>query len=79
MKRLALMAVWTIEYVVNARFVLSLSRPWRRLLWALAVLALLINWIYILRYRREDDFASSWLAVSLGLPIMAEASELVYA
>jgi hypothetical protein len=64
---LGLMAVWAWEYLANARFVLALSRPWRWGLSSLAGLALLANWTYVLLYRREDEFAASWLGRLLGL------------
>jgi hypothetical protein len=41
-------------------------RPWRRVFFAGACLALVAAWAYLLVYRREDDFAASWLGRLLG-------------
>jgi hypothetical protein len=63
----ALMVVWAIEYLGNFRFVLDLRRPWRVLLYVLIACLLAANWIYVIHYCREDDFASSWLGQLLRL------------
>lgn len=56
-----LLMVWTIEYLANVRIVVTLTRPWRLLPSLLVTIALLAGWIHVLTYRREDDFAASWL------------------
>ncbi len=56
-----LMLVWAIEYIGNVRMVLPLSPPWRLLRTTLVFLILLAAWIYLFNYRREDEFADSYL------------------
>jgi hypothetical protein len=64
---LALMVVWAIEYAGNVRFALDLSPFRRRLLLAFVLVIVLAAWVYMLMYRREDDFATSWLGMLLRL------------
>jgi hypothetical protein len=58
---LVLACKWAVEVVRGVRIemrwhpVVGRALPW------LAHLALLADWAYLLTYRREDDFASSWL------------------
>jgi hypothetical protein len=52
---------WAIELASGRRFDLVVS-PWVSRVYNKAVLfLLLINWIYLVIYRREDPFASTWL------------------
>src|SRR5262245_11914022 len=51
--------LWALEYALDRRLVVTWRRPAR---WALVILtlaAVLSAWVYVLRYRREDDFATS--------------------
>jgi hypothetical protein len=64
---LGFMALWTIEYLANAQIHLSLGKWGRRMVFALLGLVLLGNWIYMVSYRREDDFSTSWLGRLLSL------------
>lgn len=52
---------WAIEFTSGRRF--DLHWPaWVSRRWARAVLLLfLVNWIYMLIYRREDPFLTTWL------------------
>jgi hypothetical protein len=63
----ALMILWTIEYVANVHFVLTLHRTSRRLLCAVLAVVLLGNWVYVVTCCREDDFANCWLGRLLSL------------
>jgi hypothetical protein len=59
---LALLAKWSYEYARGVRLeVVWHSRAARLLFLALPTLVLLANWAYLLRYRREDNFADSVL------------------
>lgn len=52
---------WAIEFAGGRRIDVLLPR-WLERSWPLAALLLaLLNWIYMLTYRREDPFAASWL------------------
>jgi hypothetical protein len=55
------LGLWAWEYRANCRLVLGWSRTTRLALLALASLAVLASWAYVLAYRREDDFATSWV------------------
>ncbi len=52
---------WGVEYATGRRLVLAGSRGVRRAALAVVCLAVLAAWVYLLLYRREDDFAASWL------------------
>jgi hypothetical protein len=62
-----LMGVWAYEYLSGNRVDVVWPRPWRAAFLVAASLALLLTWAYLLAYRREDDFATSWLGRLLGL------------
>src|SRR5262249_5706900 len=62
-----LMGVWAYEYLSNTQVVMVWPRPWRSVFVAAAFVALLATWAYLLVYRREDDFATSWLGRVLRL------------
>lgn len=53
----ALMARWAYEYLSNTHLRLRLPRG----AWAILIIVVLAAWVYVLCYRREDDFASSWV------------------
>jgi hypothetical protein len=63
---LLLLALWSFEYVRGAEVEFVWKRPWRVVFFTLATTALLAAWAYLLVWRREDDFASSWLGRLLG-------------
>ena len=55
---------WAFEYRVNRRVVVVWNATARRVLTALGLLVLLAVWVYMLGWRREDDFGGSgvgWL------------------
>jgi hypothetical protein len=56
---------WAYEYTANRRLRLIAPPSLRLAFWALFTVVILINWAYLLTYRREDDFASSWLGKAL--------------
>jgi hypothetical protein len=64
---LGLMALWTFEYLADVRVTLRFSKRVRAVVYTLAGLVLLTNWIFLLTYRREDDFWSSWLGRLLSI------------
>jgi len=51
---------WTVEYLSNQKIVLAWEPPFKRWGKWFLFLVVLANWTYLLIYRREDDFASSW-------------------
>ncbi|MFO0844150.1 MAG: DUF2752 domain-containing protein [Gemmataceae bacterium] len=63
---LVLVALWSFEYLKGAEVEFVWRRPWRRVFLAGATLALIATWVYLLAFRREDDFAASWLGRLLG-------------
>jgi hypothetical protein len=64
---LGLCLKWAVEYAWGRRIEAALSRTWRTALWTAAVAALLASWAYLLVFRREDDFAATWLGQLLHL------------
>jgi hypothetical protein len=52
---------WSYECLTGTRLVLLCSRPLRRFLFLLFGVVVLLNWTYMLLYRREDSFAGSAL------------------
>jgi hypothetical protein len=60
-----LCAKWGLECAVGRAVVVHPSGPWRITLYILLCIALLAGWIYLLAYRREDDFGQTWLGESL--------------
>jgi hypothetical protein len=58
---LLLLGLWSFEYVRGAEVEFVWKRPWRVVFLTAAWAALLAAWAYLLLYRREDDFAASWL------------------
>jgi hypothetical protein len=64
---LVLCAKWIFE-IASKRSVAVVLRPaWTMSLWTALYAAVLASWIYLLIYRREDDFASTWLGQMLHL------------
>ncbi|MFO0930702.1 MAG: DUF2752 domain-containing protein [Gemmataceae bacterium] len=57
----ALMALWSREYVTGRQVRLVWGPIGRALFLAVTGAVFLATWAYVLRYRWEDDFASSWL------------------
>jgi hypothetical protein len=55
----ALTLLWVLEYALDRRLVVTWRRPARWALFGLVLLAVGAAWVYVLTYRREDDFASS--------------------
>lgn len=56
-----LVARWSYEYVHGREVALVWHRPWQTIVLVLVHAIVLAAWAYLLLYRREDDFASSWL------------------
>jgi hypothetical protein len=52
---------WAIEFASGRRFELTTPRWLVRGCIHAAYLILLVNWIYLLSYRREDPFLTTWL------------------
>ena len=52
---------WTVEILTMRSVEVVLSRAWRIGLWGVLYAALLASWAYLLAFRREDDFAATWL------------------
>jgi hypothetical protein len=59
---LPLLAVkWTVEYLGNCVLTVHWSERTGRVLLILLNLAVVLGWVYLLVWRREDEFTSSWL------------------
>jgi hypothetical protein len=65
---LGLLALWSFEYVSGREVEFLWRRPWRVVFLVLAHVAVLAAWAYVLVYRREDEFAASWLGRLLTSP-----------
>jgi hypothetical protein len=61
-----LLLLWTLECALGRRLEAQVPRWLRWLGWAVLWAGLLATWAYLIAYRREDDFASSWLGRLLG-------------
>jgi hypothetical protein len=61
----ALIALWSYEYVSGREVTLVWRRPWRLVFLVVAHAAVVAAWAYLLVFRREDDFAASWLGRAL--------------
>jgi hypothetical protein len=57
---------WAYEYVKGRRLVPNIGPRGRLAFWAAVAVIILANWVYLLTYRREDPFASSWLGQVIG-------------
>jgi hypothetical protein len=51
--------LWALEYTLDRRVVFTWRRPGLWTLRIVILIAVLATWAYVLRYRREDDFATS--------------------
>lgn len=58
---LALAVKWAIEFASRRRFDVMVPPRVGRGLVLVGYTVLLVNWAYLLIYRREDPFAASWL------------------
>lgn len=64
---LVLCAKWTYEFTTKRSVEIVLRPPWRTGVWVGLFAALLAAWAYLLVYRREDEFAATWLGHMLHL------------
>ncbi len=60
-------AKWIFEVATGKSVGVILRPTGKKALWAGLYAALLATWAYLLVYRREDDFASTWLGQMLQL------------
>lgn len=58
---IVLMLKWSYEYLANRAIVVEWQPPWGRVVVHLTTAAFLATWAYLIVYRREDDFTTSWL------------------
>ena len=58
---------WIFEIINRKTITITLRPAWNTGLWTCLYAALLASWVYLLIYRREDDFASTWLGQMLHL------------
>jgi hypothetical protein len=63
----ALCAKWAFEIVVRHKIQIILRPAWNTSLWAGLYAVVLASWVYLLMFRREDAFASTWLGQMLHL------------
>jgi hypothetical protein len=52
--------LWAIELAAGRRFVVVMPRRLSRLMITLGWTLFAANWVYLLIYRREDPFATTW-------------------
>lgn len=64
---LMLLGLWSYEYVSNRMVEVRWKRPWRVVFFTTMYLSIVAAWVYLLVWRREDDFAQSWLGQILHL------------
>jgi len=62
---LGLCVKWSYEFSMNRSVEVVLRPAWRRAAWAAVYVALAAGWVYLLAFRREDDFAATWLGLLL--------------
>jgi hypothetical protein len=62
---LGLCVKWAVEYAIGRRIDLTPPRWLRRAVWAVSAAVVLAAWAYLLVFRREDDFAETWLGMLL--------------
>jgi uncharacterized protein DUF2752 len=58
---LMLCAKWAYEFWMNRSVEVVLRPASKKALWAAVCIAVLASWVYLLTFRREDDFAATWL------------------
>ena len=58
---------WIFEIVNKKSIDMAPPSAWKVGLWVAVYVALLSSWAYLLVFRREDDFASTWLGQTLHL------------
>jgi hypothetical protein len=63
----ALCAKWIFEVASKQNVTVVLRPSWNKPLCAVAYTLVLASWVYLLMFRREDDFASTWLGQMLHL------------
>ena len=56
-----LMGKWTWEFLSNLKINLAWAPPLDRWGKGLVFTVITVNWVYLLIYRREDDFTDSWM------------------
>jgi hypothetical protein len=64
---LLLLALWLFEYLSNREVSVHVKRPWQIAFVAFWTLAFVATWVYLIVWRREDNFATSWLGQMLHL------------
>lgn len=64
---LTLCLKWIFEIARKQSVTVVLRPAWNTGLWAVLYSAVLASWVYLLIFRREDDFASTWLGQMLHL------------
>jgi hypothetical protein len=62
-----LCAKWIFEIASKRSLHVILGPAWRTGLWTGLYAVMLSSWVYLLMFRREDDFASTWLGQLLHL------------
>jgi hypothetical protein len=63
----ALCAKWIFEIASKRSVRMILPSAWNTRLWAGVYFMVLASWVYLLVFRREDAFASTWLGQMLHL------------
>jgi Protein of unknown function (DUF2752) len=58
---LVLCLKWAFEFTTKQSVVVVLRPAWNRALWVGVYAVLLAAWVYLLVFRREDDFAGTWV------------------
>ena len=63
----ALCVKWIFEIASKRNIQVVLRPAWKTGLWVGVYSIVLASWVYLLMFRREDDFASTWLGQLLQL------------
>jgi hypothetical protein len=58
---------WIFEIASKRHVAIALRPAWNKRLWAGVYAVVLASWVYLLVFRREDAFASTWLGQLLHL------------
>ena len=64
---LVLCVRWAVEFWTNRSVEVVLRPAWKKGLWVAVYAAVFAGWAYLLAFRREDDFAATWLGRLLHL------------